>query len=471
MLTGVVTGIILMQNPVLPTEITIYNQGFALVKQVRKLTLASGQQTVKVEDVASQIEPNSVGIRSIKGPKFEVLEQNYQFDLISPIAVLNKSVGKKIRFIRTIGGQRDRLEGTLLSAPIAVVPSGGGSSTTFTGMVLRTDDGRIVLDPTGEVEVASVPEGLISVPTLVWELASDGAGETDVELSYLTQGIRWESDYVLTLSGNNSASTLQGWVTINNQSGGSYTAANLKLLAGDVARATPKIARMEMMQDAAASRGSGGNFQQQELFEYHLYTLQRPATVLNREIKQIALLSSEQVRVDKKLIIDAMMNFRGMMPQEGEVGTGDVRPLVQLAFVNNAASGLGMPLPKGTIKVYQRDGSGSVQMLGEDSIDHTAREETIRLNVGRSFDVVSNRKRTEFMRLSNRSVRETFEIEVRNRKQVPETVYILERPWQTWKVTKQSQDFEKLDSNTIQFKVDLAANEVKKVTYTVETSW
>ncbi len=454
------------------TEVTIYNQGFGLVKENRQFELRQGRQNVSVEDVAAMIEPASVGIRSLTDPNsFEVLEQNYQYDLISPIAILNKSVGQKVRLIRTIGQQKDILEGTLISSPTAIVGSpDGGSHSTYNGMVIRTDDGRIVLDPTGEVEVRTLPEGLISKPTLLWNINATKAGSNQVELSYLTQGINWNADYVFTLDGEGKAD-LKGWVTINNQSGATYRDAKLKLLAGDVQRAQPNFQRAPGGRGGMEAKVSDMAFQQEAFFEYHLYTLQRPATIRNREIKQLSLLEGKGIKVEKKLIIDAMRDFGIYYPSEGEIGTGNIKPVVRVEFVNSKENNLGMPLPKGKFKVYQRDKSGSVQMLGEDQIDHTPKDERLSLVVGKSFDVVASRKRMNFKRINSTTFEQTFEIEIRNRKEVPETVYLLERHYGDWKVTGNSMPFEKMDAMTMQFVVKLQAGQVQKVTYTVRTQW
>jgi hypothetical protein len=454
-------------------EITVYNQGFALVKEARVLNLKEGRQNVEVRDVPSQIEATSVGIRSLSDPaSLNILEQNYQYDLISPLAILNKSVGQHVRFIRTVGNQRDVLEGTLLNAPIGIVSRpDGGSTQTYDGMVIKTDDGRIVLNPTGEIEVTTLPDGLISVPTLMWDLESSKAGPNKVELSYLTQGMNWTADYVLTLDGADAAD-LQGWVTIDNQSGATWENAKLKLLAGDVNVVRPQVTdRTANFASAIGGAGRGRSFEEEPLFEYHLYTLQRPATVRNKETKQISLLEGHGIPVTKKLIVDSMRGYDNYYPTEGEVGTGPIHAQVRLEVVNDEASHLGMPLPKGKFRVYQRDKDGSVQMLGEDQIDHTPRNERISLAVGNSFDIVANRKRTNFSRVSANEVSEGFEVEVRNRKTTPETVHVYERKWGDWKITKTNHNFVKLDSNTADFVLDLKPNEVQTIAYTVDTKW
>lgn len=453
------------------TEVTVYNQGFGFVKEVRTLQLKQGRQQIAVSDVASQIDPTSVAIKSLTAPDaFSILEQNYQYDLISPEAILNKSVGQKVRLIRTIGNTRDVLEGTLISSPTSVVGTpGGGNINTYNGLVIRADDGRIILNPTGEIEVKSVPPGLISQPTLLWDLEANKAGEQPVQVSYITNGMNWNADYVMTLDGLGKAD-LQGWVTINNQSGATFNDAKLKLLAGEVNRPAPMAETM-----AFGGRAGGGvakrQFNEEGLFEYHLYTLDRPATVRQKEIKQLSLLEGHEIPVTKKLIVDAMRDFGRWFPQEGEVGTGDIKPQVRIEFTNDEKSNLGMPLPAGRFRIYQRDKSGSTQMLGEDRISHTPRNEKLSLVVGRAFDVVATRKRLNFQVISSNHYREQYEVEVRNRKEVPETVYVLERHWGDWNILEKSQTFEKLDANTIQFVMKLKPNEVAKVSYTVDTKW
>jgi hypothetical protein len=261
-------------------------------------------------------------------------------------------------------------------------------------------------------------------------------------------------------------------VTLHNESGTTYENAELKLLAGDVNVAqNPATIAAAAPMAMESGRERKADFVEQGLFEYHLYTLQRPTTVHNKETKQISLLESPGVAVEKRLIVDALMNQGRYFPSEGEVTEGDVHPQVRIEFVNNKANGLGIAMPKGRVRVYQRDNSGSVQLLGEDNIGHTPREERLSLVVGRSFDVVATRKRTNFTRNGPRSVRESYEIEIRNRKEVPETVDVIERHYGDWKITDKNMEFTKTSAESILFKVPLKASEVRKVVYTVETRW
>jgi hypothetical protein len=458
-------------------QLTIYNQGFALVKQERTLNLTTGMQEVRIEDVAQLIEVNSVGIRSLTQPgSFTVLEQNYQYDLISPNAILNKVVGKQIVFNRVLpDGSKERIVGILMSSPTAVVGNAnGGQSYTWNGMVIRTDDGRILLNPTGEIEVQSIPEGLISKPSLLWLLDSRRAGTNNIELSYLTQGISWKSDYVLNLDKEGKVGDFKGWVTLTNNSGATYTNANLKLLAGEVFRQTgPFGGGGRGGAELAMKAADAGNFSEEQFSEYHLYTLQRRTSVKDREIKQVSLLEATGVPVTKKLVIDAMRKYGFWRPNEGQVGVGDLKPLVYIEFTNDEKSNLGMPLPMGTVKVFQRDSTDSLQMLGEASITHTPRNEKLSLPVGRAFDIVASRKRTEFRWLGSARTGaiETFEIEVRNRKQTAETVHLFERFGGEWTITQKNAEYTKLDSHTVDFVLNLQPDEVRKVVYTVETRW
>jgi hypothetical protein len=492
-------------------ELTVYNQGFGLVKEVRSIDLKLGRQTLAVEDVAAMIDPTSVGFRSLtdKG-SFDVLEQNYRYDLINPEAILNKSVGQRLRFIRTIANVKDVLYGVLLSAPTAVVASpNGGSEQTFNGMVIRTDDGRIVLNPTGEVEVQHVPEGLISRPTLLWDLNAQRSGPNSVELSYITQGMKWEANYVLTL-GDGALADLQGWVTLDNQSGATYENAKLKLLAGEVNLVAPQPPAygLNYSQGLAVPDAPPPKFIGQSLFEYHLYTLQRPATVKNKETKQISLLEAKNIPFVKKLIFDWTSNpyyvsearpgfyseragfqinldqtantsdkyaavgqfdFGGSGPasRAGQVGT-TIHPKVKIVFTNDQKSHLGMPLPKGKFRVYQRDNEGSVQMLGEGEIDHTPRNETVGLVIGQAFDVVGTRKTSNVRIVRNHIANDWYEIELRNRKETAQKVYVIEHPDGDWRILKENVPSTKLDANTLQFELTLKPNEVKTISYTIE---
>ena len=463
-----VTALLAASALVVPgsTEITVYNQGLGFIKDVRTIKLRSGQQNVVVEDVAQLIDATSVGFRCINNPgSVSILEQNYQYDLISPEAILQKSIGKRIRFTRTMGTAKESIEGILVSSPTSVTNTGNGSEVSYNGLVIRTDDGKIILSPEGEIEVMEIPDGLISKPSLLWQLDSSSEQEAKMELSYLTKGMSWQANYVLIVNSKGTGD-LQGWVTLNNQSGMSFSDATLKLLAGDVnvvqdGNGLEFRDKTVAMLKASASIG-GSPMREQSLFEYHLYTLNRPASVRNKESKQLSLLQGFDIPVQKVISFDSYADSDG--PQ-----TQDLDSSVKIKFKNDEKSHLGMPMPAGKIRLYQRDASGSVQFLGENQINHTPRDEKLSFEVGKSFDIKATHKRTAWTKIGKNASRTSFEIEVRNRKKEAATVYLYEHQSGDWKITSKSENYVKDDSATAVFEVRLKAGEVKTVKYTVES--
>lgn len=473
---GLATAI--LQDPG-ATALTVYDEGYALVRETRQLNLRQGRQQIAIEDVAQMIDASSVSIASVSAPgSFAVWEQNYQYDLISPQAILAKAVGKEIVFNQILpNGARERIVGTLVSSPTATISTGGGQQYQWNGMVIRTNDGRILLNPEGMIEVSSIPEGLISRPTLLWDLFADKAGPNTIELTYLTSGMSWKANYVISLDEAGKLGDVKGWVTLTNNTGTTFKDAKLKLLAGEVFRRNQGGAfagGAGAMRDAMAKADSNA-FAEEQFGDYHLYTLQRPATTRNNEMKQLSLLEGYRVPVTKKLIFDPLRNYRGYQPSEGVVGSGPLKPIIRIEFKNDKASNLGIPLPKGSFKVLQKDSSGSAQLLGEDIIDHTPKDETVSLEVGRAFDVVAERKRTSFkwyrVGTSIRGADETFEVELRNRKETAEKVHYWERFWYEYNIVSSNLPYTKLDTETIQWSIDLGPNEVKKLTFEVHHRW
>ena len=460
-------------------SLTVYNGGFAIVREEREFDLTRGEQEVAVTDVAAMIEANSVSIRSLSHPNsIAVLEQNYQFDLINPIAILNKAVGQQITFNRVHpDGSREKVVGTLLSSPTQMVSGmNGGGGMTYNGMVIKTADGRIILNPSGEIEVSSLPDGLISKPTLMWLLDSNRAGRNTVELAYISNGFSWNADYVLAMDREGKTADLKGWVTMNNTSGATFADANLKLLAGDVFRA-PK----NMAPRGVGGGGFGGaafdsaerNMVEETFSEYHLYTLPRKTTIRDKEIKQLNLLQASGVKTSKRLVFDPLQQYiGGYRPSDGEIGTGDQKPFVFIDLVNEEENNMGMPLPAGNFKVYQPDSSGTLQLVGEDQIKHTPRKEKISLKVGKSFDVVGTRTRKSFEWLANRlGMRQEFEIEIRNRRKDDIYIELIERHYWESKFIKSSDTFTHPEANTWVYPLNIKADSTKTVTFVVETYW
>lgn len=462
-------------GPPLESALTIYNDGFALVREQRELDLTDGSQSVLVEDVAQMIEANSVSVRSLSQPgSIKVLEQNYQYDLVSPMAILNKSVGQPIRFHRYLAdGSKETIKGTLISAPYAMVAdANGGTGQTFNGMVIRTDSGGILLNPTGEIEVTELPEGLISRPSLEWVLDAK-AGRNRIEFGYLTKGFNWKCDYVLSLDASGKVGSLKAWVTLTNNSGTRYENAKLSFLAGEVNRVVESRPRgIPGGGGLGAVSATEGGMATQEIGEYHLYKLGFPVTVADKAIKQVSLIERDGIKANQELVMD-LRPFSFDPRQEGQIGSGPLKPQVFIAVKNDEASGLGVALPKGTFKVFQNDQQNESQLMGEDFIQHTPRNETFRVNIGRAFDVVVEYRQVAFNWLDQDAKKgsvATYEVEVRNRKTTPINIQVLDRKYGDFTVLD-TNGMTRPDSNTLQWMLSLKPDETRTFRYTVTTRW
>ena len=435
-------------------SITVYNQNFGLVREVRSLDLGGGRVSLEVGDVAATIQPETVAIRAVTGD-LNVLEQNYRYDLLTPATLLEKFVGQKIRVYR----YNEQL----------------GKEDGFDAKVLSVADGRPVLDIGGEVTFdfpgrlafPGVPPNLIAKPTLVWLLDTKQA-KGDVEITYLAQNMNWSADYVMVVDDTDTKGDLTGWVTLSNQSGTSYENAKLKLVAGDVNRVSNMDYRERGDFGAAAEAPKKPAFQEEGLFEYHLYTLDRPTNVLQNEQKQVTLLEASGVKLDKKLIFYGQPYW--YQSQYGELESNQ-KVGVYLDIQNTEKNGLGMPLPKGVVRVYKADKSGSRQFVGEDRIDHTPRDEKIRIKMGDAFDVVGDRKQTDWKTLGSCQSESAYEIELRNHKDTAVEVEDWEPVGGDWTIVSSSQPSVKKDSSTFTFNVKVPANGKTTVTYRVRVKW
>src|SRR6188768_832928 len=367
-------------------SLTVYNQNLGLVREVRKVHLGTGNVELSYADVSAHIQPETVHLKSLASDDdLTVLEQNYRYDLLNPDTLLKKYVGKTIKVYRynEHTGVDEEKQAELLSVE-------GGT-------VLKID-GQITSNFTGRYAFPEVPRNLVQKPTLVWLVASSVADQR-VEVAYLTQGLDWHADYVLSVDADDKLGDLNGWVTLANETGTSYQNAELKLVAGDVQRVTPQQGPIMLSSKAKAPMmaPAPAQFKEEGLFEYHLYALDRPTNLLDKEQKQVSLLSASNIALDKKLIFFGSPQwFRGNyghVVQNQKVG-------VYLDLQNKQQNQLGMPLPKGTVRVYKSDKSGQKQFIGEDAIQHTPRDEKIRIKLGEAFDVVADRSELSWSALS-----------------------------------------------------------------------
>jgi hypothetical protein len=434
-------------------SITIYNDNLGLVKDVRAVDLKTGIQNLWFEGVAAQIDPTTVHIRSLDAPNtFSVIEQNFEYDLVSPERLMQKYIGQTVELVTT----RENKDDETIRAKLIGIQG---------GTVYELENGKIAVNPPGRVVLPALPAGLISEPSLVWLLDTSKPKHT-IEASYLTGGIGWRSDYVAVLSADDSKTDLSGWVTIDNQSGASYENASLKLVAGDVHRAEPEYApKSDMSIRGGRVMAQEEQFREESFFEYHLYTLARPATVKDRQTKQISLLSAEGAKVKKTFVVQPQYAFwfaRADAVEKPKVG-------VFVSLDNSKKNGMGMPLPKGIVRVYKKDSAGSLQFIGEDRIDHTPEDETIRIKMGDAFDVVAERVQTSFEVLSSGHLyRSSYKVTLRNHKAEDITVQVVELLSGDWTITASSYPHTKEASHRVRFDLPVKSKGSAELTYTVE---
>jgi len=433
--------------------VTIYNGNLGLVRDVREVVLPVGVQEVKFMDVAAQIDPTSVHLKSLTETNgVRILEQNYEYDLLSPQKLLDKYIGKTVRLMT---GDGSLVEAVLLS-------NNSGPIYQINGQIHLGHPGRVILP--------ELPENLIPKPTLVWLLQSGSARPQRVEASYLTGGITWKADYVLVLNGADTRGDLSGWVTIDNKSGATYAGAALKLVAGDIHRVKPRKEMREVLEMAAKSprADAGRQFQEESFFEYHLYSLEGRTTIKQNQTKQISLLGAEGVPIKKEFrYYGASQYYRS------QLGTplSNQKVGVFLEIRNRQQDKLGLPLPKGTIRVYKASADQSLQLVGEDAIDHTPKDETVKIKMGEAFDVVGERTQRDWKKIASNLYETEWEIQIRNHKPEEIRVSILEPVPGDWEVLKESHPHEKIEAHTLKYVVAVPKNGKTTVTYRVRMRW
>lgn len=425
--------------------VTVYNDNLGLVKHVRNMTVNLKNPVIEFKDVAASLIPTSVHLQSLTDSKsFQVLEQNFEYDLASADKILNKYIDQQVSLILESG---DLITGTLMSLA-------GGS------YVLKTSDGLKILPANNKMQISvkELPEGLITRPTLIWQVAGVKNASQKLEVSYLTSNISWNAEYVGVLSEKEDQIDVGAWVNIDNKSGATYKNAHLKLVAGDIHRAKEPRPTYFRGGLAAEATAKADGFEQKEFFEYHLYTLQRPTTVKNNQIKQISLFPNATVACNKKYVFDAQKDAKQVE--------------VQIVFVNKQEYGLGLPIPKGTFRIYKQDGE-SLEFIGEDWIQHTPRNEEVSLTIGKAFDIVGEKTVVDRKKLSKNSEQQDIEVEIRNNKEKEniEVLVVEYFYYPNWRIENNTHPYDKKSANKVEFKLPVKANDKTKLNYQVTYSW
>lgn len=480
-------------------SVTIYNQRFAVVRESLPLELKAGINNISFNDTTAHLEPDSVMLRDPKGEvDFRVLEQNYRSDPVSQDLLLSLNEGKFIDFIVQQGEQREIVQGRVVRSnyvPHTLAMRQYGPQYYQSQMAYVQAGGQPIIEIYGKLHFGlpgqplfpALPDDSILKPTLNWtiEAASDAA--LTAEIGYVTGGMNWEASYNVVAPEAGDSVDIVGWVTMDNQSGKTFENAQIKLMAGNVSklmRATPEAYEMDAMRSRMMVGGAIGPAVTEKTFdEYHLYTVQRRTALRDRESKQVEFVRADGVKSTRFYVYDGAQidpnQYRGwnteMLMQHREYGTQSNKLVwVMREFANTRENGLGIPLPAGRTRFYQRDEDKQLEFTGENAIEHTPQGETVRVYTGDAFDIVGERKQTNFnVDVNAHIVDESFEIKVRNRKKQPIEVRVVEHLYRgaNWEIRRPSVTFEKQDAQTIEFRVPIAPDEEKVITYTAHYTW
>ena len=441
-------------------SVTVYNSNIALVRDVRNLTLPDGTFRLKFMDIAATVNPATVHFRSLTDPgKLSVLEQNYEYDLLEPAKLLHKYVGREVTLVRTYQDsgttKHEEIKATLLS--------------DNNGQVWKIGNDIVTGAYAESYRFPDIPANLYDRPTLVMSLENSGPRKQQIEASYLASNLSWNSDYVLTVARDDKSADLDGWVTLVNNSGTAFHNARLQLVAGDLNRIRGGVAGGIALEQLRTKAAPAPQFEQENFSEYHLYTLGRRTSVEDKETKQISLLEGSGVPVEKIYIVNGQNYY-----YRGQVNPGSPikdAVMVYYKFKNEAKAGLGMPLPAGNVRVYQKDSKGGILFAGEDHIGHTPKDENVSIHIGNAFDVVSERKQTDFKKIDTHTYEMEYEITLRNHKDAPITVEVDEPIGGDWEMLESSFKYTKTAAFAAQFQVPVAANATSVLKYRVRTHW
>ncbi|PYU34639.1 MAG: DUF4139 domain-containing protein [Acidobacteria bacterium] len=441
--------------------VTVYNSNLALVRDVRQINLPTGEFRLRFMDIAASINPATVHFRSLSEPaRLGVLEQNYEYDLLEPQKLLQKYVGREVTLVRarqeSATTKWEEVKATLLA--------------NNNGPVWKIGNEIVTGMNADHIRFPELPENLYSRPTLLWELENKGAQRHKVEASYLATNLSWSADYVLTVGRDDKSADLDGWVTLVNNSGAVFKNAKLQLVAGDLHRLREEYERDATAAKAMVMRAAEQpQFAQEAFSEYHLYTLGRRTSIFDKESKQISLLSATSVPVEKVYVVEGQQFYYHNYQHPGS----PLKDLVKVyyKFKNEEKSSLGIPMPAGAVRVYQADTKGGVQFVGEDRINHTPKDESLSLHIGNAFDVVCERKQTDFKKLSDRLYEMEFEITLRNHKETPITVEVNEPIGGDWQMLESTHKWTKTEAWAAQFYVPVAKDGTSVLKYRIRARW
>ena len=440
--------------------LTVYNSDLALVRDVRNVQLPRGTFDLRFMDIAATINPATVHIRSLTEPtRLDVLEQNYEYDLLEPDKLLRKYVGRDVTLVRLVqsGGttKQEEVKARLLSYNNAPVWQIG--SEIVTGMF------------TDHIRFPELPGNLYSRPTLIWSLENGGGARHRVEASYLATKLSWNADYVLTVARDDKSADVDGWVTLTNGSGTGFRNAKLQLVAGELNRVRRAFDRMEADMRVAAASVAQERMAQESFSDYHLYTLDRKTTVNNNETKQVSMLEATGFPVKKRYIVDGQSFYYRNAQHPGS----PIKDVVQVyyQFKNEMSAGLGMPMPAGVVRVYQSDSKGGVHFVGEDHIGHTPKDEMLNLKIGNAFDVVSERKQVDFEKIASNVYEMEYQVVIRNHKTTPVSVEVNEPIGGTWRMLRTTHEYTKTDAWAAQFNLPVPADGTTTLKYRVRVTF
>jgi hypothetical protein len=427
-------------------SVTIYNGDLSLVRELRSVPVRAGLFRLRYEGVTSGIDPTTVHLAP-RGGALRLVEQNYEFDLISRDKLMQKYVGREVGYRQP--------DGTLGRARLLAANEGS---------LVYDLGGKITFELPGPIVLDALPQELSAHPTLVWTLEGERAGTQEVETAYLTSGMSWRADYVLLLDESEKQGGIDGWVTLTNTSGASFADAQMKLVAGDVNRVREALRPSPRMEKMAMMADGGAQFQEEALFEYHMYTLQRHTDIRDQQTKQVAFFNAGRVAVDKEYTFRAQPHY---FVQGWSAPAGAEHVDVTLRFKNSKENGLGNPIPAGILRVYKKDKDGAPQFLGENRVGHTPKDEKLEFAVGRAFDVVGEHEQTDFRRVGERVAEMSYRVKIRNHKSEAVTVRVLENFYGDWEILQSSHPSTKENATTASFNLGVAADGETVLTYRV----